>query len=203
MLVGRKPPGRPSHHQRLPKDPQGEQPRTNRQNKETAGHRCNQTILLEGTREGTDRRACWAGRRGTQAKPQRARRQTHYRIGVPNPNRGPLSPFRKGRRGALQGCRQGTALRVPGRRIRPTGGGVPKRPRWSRPAGPTGHGSEQGVGDRRRLNPPGRRIQPLLLLLPASQLPPTGWSAFATPIKKSEQPLRQYSAGCYKARQRW
>jgi hypothetical protein len=82
-------------------------------------------------------------------------------------------------------------------------GGVPKRPRWSRPAEPTGHGSEQGVGGQRRLNPAGRRIQPLLLLLPASQLPPTGWSAFVTPIKKSEQAPRQYSTGCYTARQRW
>ena len=58
--------------------------------------------------------------------------------------------------------------------------GFRSRPRWSRPAEPTGHGSEQGVGGQRRLNPAGRRIQPLLLLLPASQLPPTGWSAFVT-----------------------
>ncbi len=138
-----------------------------------------------------------AGQVGAGRKPGRwgARRQTYHRRGVPNPNRGPLSPFRKGRRGALQGCRQGTALRVPRRKIRPTGGGVPTRPRWSRPAGPTGHRSEQGVG--------GRRIQPLLLLLPASQLRPTGWSTVATPIKKSEQALRQYSTGYYEARRRW
>ena len=108
MLVGRKPPGSAGHHQSLPKHPQGEQRRTNRQNKETAGYSCNQTILLEGPRERTDLRACWAGGRGTEAKTRGARRQTYHRRGVPDPNRDPLSPFRKGRRGALQGCRQGT-----------------------------------------------------------------------------------------------
>jgi hypothetical protein len=121
VLVGRKPPGSAGHHQSLPKHPQGEQRRTNRQNKETAGYSCNQTILLEGPRERTDLRACWAGGRGTEAKPRGARRQTYHRRGVPDPNRDPLSPFRKGRRGALQGCRQGTALRVPGKRTRSTG----------------------------------------------------------------------------------